>query len=104
MRVPSHDTFSRLFRMLDTKQFRAAFQRFMAGFSEQCEGVVAIDGTGSAPLVRQRQWEQPGCCPRSPPGPGATPCAGADRHRREVERNYRRAETAGDAAAEKERS
>ena len=42
--VPSHDTFSRLFRMLDTEQFRAAFQRFMAGFSEQCEGVVAIDG------------------------------------------------------------
>ena len=30
--VPSHDTFSRLFRMLDPKRFRAAFQRFMAGF------------------------------------------------------------------------
>src|SRR5450432_1091192 len=42
--VPSHDTFSRLFRMLDPDQFRAAFQRFMAGFSEPCEGVVAIDG------------------------------------------------------------
>ena len=42
--VPSHDTFSRLFRMLDPEGFRAAFQRFMAGFSEQCEGVVAIDG------------------------------------------------------------
>src|SRR5208337_4123708 len=41
---PSHDTFSRLFRMLDPEQFRAAFQRFMAGFSEQCGGVVAIDG------------------------------------------------------------
>src|SRR5271166_4278998 len=35
--VPSHDTFSRLFRMLDPEQFRAAFQRFMAGFSEPCE-------------------------------------------------------------------
>ncbi len=60
--VPSHDTFSRLFRQLDPEAFRAAFQRFMAGFSEQCrslapgslapgaasgagaEGVVAIDG------------------------------------------------------------
>lgn len=42
--VPSHDTFSRLFRQLDPEQFRAAFQRFMAGFSEQCRGVVAIDG------------------------------------------------------------
>ncbi len=42
--VPSHDTFSRLFRQLDPEQFRTAFQRFMAGFSEQCRGVVAIDG------------------------------------------------------------
>ena len=42
--VPSHDTFSRLFRMLDPEQFRAAFQRFMSRFSSQCEGIVAIDG------------------------------------------------------------
>jgi len=42
--LPSHDTFSRLFRLLDPTQFQAAFQRFMAGFSEQCQGVVAIDG------------------------------------------------------------
>jgi hypothetical protein len=50
--VPSHDTFSRLFRQLDPDQFRAAFQRFMMKFSEQCQGieasikasVVAIDG------------------------------------------------------------
>lgn len=42
--VPSHDTFSRLFRQLDPEQFRATFQRFMAGFSEQCRGVAAIDG------------------------------------------------------------
>jgi hypothetical protein len=42
--VPSHDTFSRLFRQLDPVQFRAAFQRFMASFSKTLEGVVAIDG------------------------------------------------------------
>ena len=42
--VPSHDTFSRLFRQIDAEQFGAAFQRFMAKFSEQCQGVVAIDG------------------------------------------------------------
>ena len=64
--VPSHDTFSRLFRMLDTEQFRAAFQRFMAGFSEQCEGVVAIDGkvlrrsfdsaSGKSPLHMVAAW------------------------------------------------
>ena len=55
--APSHDTFSRLFRQLDPEAFRAAFGRFMVGFSEQCRsltpgvvpgavaaGVVAIDG------------------------------------------------------------
>ena len=42
--VPSHDTFSRLFRNLDPDQFRASFQRFKTKFSEQCRGVVAIDG------------------------------------------------------------
>ena len=42
--LPSHDTFSRLFRRLDPEQFRAVFQRFMAAFSEVCQGVIAIDG------------------------------------------------------------
>ena len=42
--VPSHDTFSRLFRLLDATAFGAAFQRFRAAFSQQCQGVVAIDG------------------------------------------------------------
>jgi hypothetical protein len=35
---------SRLFRRLDPERFRAAFQRFMTGFSKQCNAVVAIDG------------------------------------------------------------
>jgi len=42
--LPSHDTFSRLFRNLDPDQFRDSFQRFMLQFSEQLQGVVAIDG------------------------------------------------------------
>jgi hypothetical protein len=42
--LPSHDTFSRLFRLLDPAQFRAVFQRFMARFAETVQGVVAIDG------------------------------------------------------------
>jgi predicted transposase YbfD/YdcC len=42
--VPSHDTFSRVFRQLDPDQFRACFQRFMARFNEACTGVIAIDG------------------------------------------------------------
>ena len=41
---PSHDTFSRVFRLLDPAQFGACFQRFMTRFAETCQGVVAIDG------------------------------------------------------------
>jgi predicted transposase YbfD/YdcC len=42
--VPSHDTFSRLFRLLDPQQFETSFRRFMAGFAKALSGVVAIDG------------------------------------------------------------
>ena len=42
--VPSHDTLSRVFRLLDAEQFGACFQRFMARFGEACGGVIAIDG------------------------------------------------------------
>jgi predicted transposase YbfD/YdcC len=44
--IPSHDTFSRVFRLLDPEAFEAAFARFMAAFakSRRLKGVVAIDG------------------------------------------------------------
>lgn len=47
--LPSHDTFSRVFRMLDSKGFEQAFQRFMKAFSAHLKlarekGVIAIDG------------------------------------------------------------
>jgi predicted transposase YbfD/YdcC len=47
--LPSHDTFSRVFRMLDPKGFEKAFQRFMKAFSAHLKlarekGVIAIDG------------------------------------------------------------
>src|SRR5271165_5971034 len=42
--LPSHDTFSRWFRLLEPEPFRATFQRFMARFSETAQGVIAIDG------------------------------------------------------------
>lgn len=42
--VPSHDTFSRVFRMLDPQAFEKAFRRFMRAFAEVTEGVVALDG------------------------------------------------------------
>jgi predicted transposase YbfD/YdcC len=46
--IPSHDTFSRVFRLLDPAAFERAFQRFMAAFAKanriDLSGVVAIDG------------------------------------------------------------
>lgn len=42
--IPSHDTFSRVFRLLDPKAFEAAFSRFMVSFAEQLRGVIAVDG------------------------------------------------------------
>jgi len=46
--IPSHDTFSRVFRLLEPEAFEAAFRRFMAAFAKanrlNLTGVVAIDG------------------------------------------------------------
>lgn len=49
--VPSHDTFSRLFRLLDPEAFEAAFRRFTEAFAARLSGqeglagqTVAIDG------------------------------------------------------------
>lgn len=47
--IPSHDTFSRVFRMLDPVGFEEAFRRFMAEFAKGAkiakpQGVVALDG------------------------------------------------------------
>lgn len=42
--IPSHDTFSHVFRCLDPQAFEAAFRRFTAAFAQGLEGVVAIDG------------------------------------------------------------
>src|ERR1043166_5594261 len=46
--IPSHDTFSRVFRLLDPEAFEKAFRQFMAAFAEangiNLTGVVAIDG------------------------------------------------------------
>lgn len=42
--IPSHDTFSRVFRLLDPEAFEAGFRQFTAAFGEEISGVVAIDG------------------------------------------------------------
>ena len=41
---PSHDTFSRVFRLLTPEPFEAAFAKFTATFAGALKGVVAIDG------------------------------------------------------------
>lgn len=44
--VASHDTFSRMLRMLDPKSLEKAFKRFTAAFAEsvKIDGVIALDG------------------------------------------------------------
>ena len=42
--IPSHDTFSRVFRLLDPAQFHACFLQFMQHFAQAARGVIAIDG------------------------------------------------------------
>jgi predicted transposase YbfD/YdcC len=64
--LPSHDTFSRIFRLLDPEPFRACFQSFMARFAELTQGVIAIDGkvlrrsfdtaSGTSPLHMVSAW------------------------------------------------
>jgi len=42
--IPSHDTFSRLFRLLDPAAFSGCFGRFVEDLGAADDGVVAIDG------------------------------------------------------------
>ena len=66
--LPSHDTFSRLFRLLDPDAFRSCFRTFVARLAEGCNGVIAIDGksmrrsfdkvSGKSPLHMVSAW----CC------------------------------------------
>lgn len=42
--IPSHDTFGRVFALIDPKQFEASFFRWVQGISTTVTGVIAIDG------------------------------------------------------------
>jgi predicted transposase YbfD/YdcC len=64
--IPSHDTFSRVFRLLDPAKFRACFVEFMRRFAEVSGGIVALDGktlrrsfdraAGKSPLHLVSAW------------------------------------------------
>ena len=42
--IPSHDTFARVFRLIDTVALEQACQQWLRGVAGRVEGVVAIDG------------------------------------------------------------
>ncbi len=42
--IPSHDTFGRVFALIDPKQFEASFFQWVQGISQRVQGVIAIDG------------------------------------------------------------
>ena len=42
--IPSHDTFERVFRILDPKQFEAVFRQWVSGIVTALGGQMAIDG------------------------------------------------------------
>ena len=43
-RIPSHDTFGRVFSMISTEEFEKAFQLWLKAIAERVTGFVAIDG------------------------------------------------------------
>jgi predicted transposase YbfD/YdcC len=61
--IPSHDTFSRVFRLLKPAAFDVAFRRFMAAFAKanrlKLTGVVAIDGKALRGAFERGQRNQP---------------------------------------------
>jgi predicted transposase YbfD/YdcC len=90
--IPSHDTFSRVFRLLDPRAFEAAFRRFMAAFAKNngldLKGVVAIDGKAlrgaferggrNTPLHMVNVWAaQARVCLAQHKAPGRNEAAGA---------------------------
>ena len=42
--IPCHDTFSRVFRLLEPEAFEACFRRYVAALAGRIDGVIALDG------------------------------------------------------------
>jgi predicted transposase YbfD/YdcC len=64
--IPSHDTFSRLFRLLDPDAFEASFGRFVAAFAAEVGaaaagdgGVVAVDGKTARRSFERQERRRP---------------------------------------------
>jgi predicted transposase YbfD/YdcC len=57
--IPSHDTFSRIFRLLDPAAFEACFGRYLAAVSARVADVVAIDGKTARRSFDRQQGRAP---------------------------------------------
>jgi predicted transposase YbfD/YdcC len=59
--IPSHDTFSRVFRILDPKSFEEVFRRFTKAFATatKIKGVVALDGKALRRAYQRGQSHMP---------------------------------------------
>jgi len=59
--IPSHDTFSRVFRILDPNSFEKVFRRFTKAFAAatKIEGVVALDGKALRRAYKRGQSHMP---------------------------------------------
>jgi predicted transposase YbfD/YdcC len=90
--IPSHDTFSRVFRLLEPEAFEKAFRRFITGFAKahklNLTGVVAVDGKAlrgafergrqSTPLQMVNVWAvEARICLAQRKAPSRNECAGA---------------------------
>ena len=63
--LPSHDTFSRVFRLLDPAAFGQAFAAFLTDLGADGPGVLAIDGKTLRRSLTARRGGRP--CTSSPP-------------------------------------
>ena len=62
--IPSHDTFSRVFRLLDPAAFEACFARYVATLAERIactggESVIAVDGKAARRSFDRRSGQGP---------------------------------------------
>ena len=59
--IPSHDTFSRVFRILDPRSFEEVFRRFTKAFATaaKIKGVVALDGKALRRAYERGQSHMP---------------------------------------------
>src|SRR3954452_3826880 len=100
--IPSHDTFRRVFMLIDPDAFEACFSAWAQSFAEAFDReVVAIDGKTLRRSLRPRPGAgaaASGQCLGQRAGAGARPARG----RRQIERDHRDPGTARDAGAEEQ--